>query len=186
MKFRYFQENSEFTIARFEECYKANLNRVVYFANSYLCDIAASHDVASEVFTKLWENKANIDFSIEILPYLMTLTKNTCLNRLKRLKIENKYKTVTRHNNDKHSLYYRSLSQITSMKIFSKEIEHILYESLEKMPVKVKETFILSRFKEMKYTEIAEELEVSIKTVEKRISQALRILRIYFKDYLPK
>ena len=186
MKFRDHQDNTEHTIALVEECYKAHLHKVVYFANSYLCDIVASHDIASEVFTTVWENRSTIDFSIEILPYLMTLTKNNCLNRLKRMKIEERYKSVTRQNSEKIYLNYRSLSEISNLKIFSREIETILYDTLEKMPVKIKNTFILSMFRNMKYYEIAEELDISKKTVEKRIAEALRILRVSLKDYLPK
>lgn len=185
MKFRDHQESSDLAVEQVKECYKAHLHKVVNFANSYLRDIVASHDIASEVFTTVWENRNRIDFTTEILPYLMTLTKNNCLNRLKRMKIEERYKTFSSQKNEKLYLNYRSLYEVSSMKIFSKEVECILYDSLAKMPINVKNTFILSRFKNMKYYEIADELNISVKTVEKRISEALKILRVSLKDYLP-
>lgn len=185
MKFRDKKESTEFAVEQVKECYKAHLHKVVNFANIYLCDIVASHDIASEVFAKIWENRNKIDFSTEILPYLMTLTKNNCLNRLKRMKIEERYITASRQRNERLHLNYRSLGEVSSMKIFSNEVECILHDSLVKMPIKIKNTFILSRFRDMKYNEIAEELDISVKTVEKRISEALKILRVSLKDYLP-
>jgi RNA polymerase sigma-70 factor (ECF subfamily) len=58
-------------------------------------------------------------------------------------------------------------------------------DAISRLPAEIIETFRLSRFDEFSYKEIADQQGVSIKTVEARISKALRILRIELKDYLP-
>lgn len=58
-------------------------------------------------------------------------------------------------------------------------------KAIGELPDTYRETFILSRFGEKTNTEVATELGVSVKTVEYRISQALKILRVRLKDYLP-
>lgn len=175
-----------YLIQQVEECYRAHLHKIVRFAYSYLGDMAASYDVAAEVFTTVWERRDTIDFSKDTLPYLMTIAKNKSLNRLKRLKVKNSYERNFKYTNSVAiEINYRALSSIDSLTIFSKEVEQIIYASLEEMTDSVKNTFIMSRFRELKYHEIAKIEGVSIKTIEKRMSIALKILRISLKEYLP-
>ncbi|MFA5713113.1 MAG: RNA polymerase sigma-70 factor [Bacteroidales bacterium] len=178
--------SNSYTAQYVEECYKTHLHKVVRFAYTYLGDANASYDVASEVFTILWERRDSLDFSEDIVPFLMTITKHRSLNRLKRLRVRNSYeKGIYNSNKAALEMNYRSLSFVGSMDIFSKEVEQIIYDSLEEMPESVKNTFIMSRFRELKYHEIAKIEGVSIKAIEKRISTALKILRISLKEYLP-
>jgi RNA polymerase sigma-70 factor (ECF subfamily) len=69
--------------------------------------------------------------------------------------------------------------------IFSKEIKHIFYQTLEAMPENTKKIFTLSRLNDLTNKEIADKLGISIKDVEYHISKALKYLRISLKDYLP-
>ena len=65
------------------------------------------------------------------------------------------------------------------------ELRNKIDEAISKLPSEIIETFRLSRFEEFSYKEIADQQGISIKTVEARISKALRILRVELKDYLP-
>jgi RNA polymerase sigma-70 factor (ECF subfamily) len=65
------------------------------------------------------------------------------------------------------------------------ELRNKIEKAIASLPEEVGETFRLSRFEELSYKEIAEKQNISIKTVEARISKALRILRIELKDFLP-
>ena len=65
------------------------------------------------------------------------------------------------------------------------ELSRKLKVALEELPASYREAFIMSRFKNMSYKEIAEQLNVSPKTVDYRIQQALKILRVKLKDYMP-
>ena len=69
-------------------------------------------------------------------------------------------------------------------KIFSTEIQHIVNKALDKMPPQSREIFMLSRYSNLPNKKIAEQLNISLKTVEFHITKALRILRVELKDYL--
>ena len=66
-----------------------------------------------------------------------------------------------------------------------KELEALVNRTLEKLPERRLRIFRMHRFEGKKYTEIAEEQQISVKTVEAHISKALKILRVELKDYLP-
>ena len=65
------------------------------------------------------------------------------------------------------------------------ELRAILAEALDKLPENTRVIFEKNRFEGKKYAEIAEEQQISVKTVEAHISKALKILRVELKDYLP-
>ena len=65
------------------------------------------------------------------------------------------------------------------------ELEQHLSKALDKLPEKCRAIFHLSRFEELKYQEIANQLNISIKTVETHMGKALRILRKEMKEFLP-
>lgn len=170
--------------ALFEEIYSEHLHKIQFFAYNYLQDFDASKCLAHEVFTAIWESWDAIDFEREILPYLMTLTKNRCLNILRQKKVCQKFEDFSKNRN-KECLNYLSLQDSSSTSLYSQEVEELLKRTMDKMPDKVRRTFFLNRFQGLKYKEIAEIEGVSVKAIEFRIMSALKVLRIRFKDYLP-
>ena len=65
------------------------------------------------------------------------------------------------------------------------DIEKVIANAIDKLPERCREIFLKSRIEGMKYREIADELDISMNTVENQMSIALRKLRIELKDYLP-
>ncbi len=65
------------------------------------------------------------------------------------------------------------------------DLKEKLQEALNELPEKCRTVFQLSRFEELKYQEIADRLNISIKTVEAQMGKALRVLRVKLADYLP-
>ena len=79
---------------------------------------------------------------------------------------------------------YEALEKLGNYLQFE-ELRNKIEEAINNLPSEIIETFRLSRFDELSYREIADRQGISIKTVEARISKALRILRVELKDYLP-
>ncbi len=169
----------------FEKIYTLHLHKVQFFAYNFLHDYELAKSIAHDTFVSIWENWDSIDFERDPLPYILTLTKNKCLNILRKNKVEQKFQNFSKYAYDKESLNYLALKDSSATKLYSKEIESILSHSMSKMPEKIKQTFCMSRFDNMKYEEIANLLGISVKTVESRMMSALKILRVNFKDYLP-
>ena len=77
------------------------------------------------------------------------------------------------------------LSSIEPSAFVFEEIERIIQQTLDELPPQCRKVFLLSRFEEKKNREIAEELNISVKVVEKHITKGLRIFKVALKDYLP-
>ncbi|GAB1473783.1 RNA polymerase sigma-70 factor [Bacteroidota bacterium] len=167
----------------FEEIYIRHYCKVKFFACSYLKDTSEAESVAQDVFIYLWNNWDRVQISENILSYLMVSAKRKCLNVLRKERYGRDY---LEHNNrlTKEIFNYNSLEDGSSTALYSSEIEKIYSFAIDSMPEKIRTTFLLSRIKYLKYDEIATIQKISVKTVEYRITYALKILRGYLKDYL--
>ena len=168
--------------SEFKVIYKQNFNKVRFYAHYYLNNWHEAENIAQETFVVLWNNRNRFKNKDEIFPYTMVVSRNLCINVLRKRNCMSKYRQNHMHNND--SIALGALYDYTSSAVYMKEMGKILDKALMDMPDKVKKTFILCRMEGMKYEEIATVENISVKTVEYRISTALKILRKYFKDYL--
>ncbi len=174
---------SEYELLKlFEKAYSDHLHKVIYYAFSFLKDMDEARSVAQDVFTKLWEKRHDIDPDSEVLTFLSVLTKNACLNILRRRKISKKYTDFTAYNSLQFNIDV--LEKEGAVKVFSKEVCELYDKALKEMSEKTRSTFLLSRGKGLKNREIANFQNVGISTVEYRMSNAFKILRKYFKDYI--
>lgn len=169
---------------QFEDIYTLHYHKVRYFVYNYLHDYEAATDIAQEVFVTLWESCNKVDMEKDIVPYLMTLAKNKCMNIFKRREVQRRYDRLS-NLGELDSLNGATLNELTASKLYSNEVERLYSKSLTEMSAKTKETFLLNKEKGLKYREIAAEQNISIKLVEYRIMSALRIVRKNLKDYLP-
>jgi RNA polymerase sigma-70 factor (ECF subfamily) len=167
----------------FEETYSSHLRKVQFYAYNYLLDHTEAKSVAQDVFLTLWENLENIDTQRDILPYLIVIAKFKCMKVLRRKEYHRKWCDSSGAKKTRHTLSYEALHDFTSTYLYHDEIMELVGKSLEQMPAPVKDTFILSREKNMKNSEIALTQMISIKTVEYRINCALKILRKNLRDY---
>jgi len=167
----------------FEEAFKLYLHRIEHYAFSYLKNQEESESIAQEAFFALWTNREKVDFENGVFPYLITVTRNKCLNLLKRQNNRLKFEK-DEVKKFKLEINYTSLSDISSVNIYSKEVEEICHKTLESVSDKVKTTFLLNRTKRFSNEEVAKIQGISVKTVESRITFCLKLLRENLKDYL--
>lgn len=167
----------------FNQFYLKYYLKIQHVAYSYLFDIESAKNVAQEVFLKLWDKREIIDPQREVYGYLLILTKNACINVLKRRLTEKKYKEFSNYRLQAE-INLLSLSNKTSEKIIEKEISTLLENAIKMMPEKVRSTFILSRSGDLKQKEIANIQGIALRTVESRLRTAMDILKKVFKDYL--
>jgi RNA polymerase sigma-70 factor (ECF subfamily) len=139
-------------------------------------------DVAEEtvqaLFLKLWEKNEWTHIQTSIKSYLYKSVYHDCLNYIRRQKVQLRYQTTTVH-------AMKNQTDDAAGKLKLSELEQHLNKALSKLPEKCRAIFHLSRFEELKYQEIANQLDISIKTVETHMGKALRILRRELKEFLP-
>lgn len=166
------------TDAAFEQLFKKHFRELHAYGFSLLKDWEAAEEIVQTVFLKLWERNEWEHIQVSIKSYLYKSVYHDCLNYIRRQKIHLKYQTQTVHT-------VNVSVEGTDGKIKLSEMEQQLNKALNKLPEKCRAIFHLSRFESLKYQEIANQLQISIKTVETHMVKALRILRVEMKDFLP-
>jgi RNA polymerase sigma-70 factor (ECF subfamily) len=160
----------------FEKLFKNYYSDLCNFALKYTKNAEDAEETVQDVFYNLWEKRKKIQITGSIKSYLFTSVRNKCIQDLNHLKVIRKYEQTI--DKDSKTVHYNPSDELIyneSMMIFN--------EALQTMPEKCRTVFKMSRYEGMKYIEIAEELSVSVKTVEAYISKALKHFRNYFPEY---
>lgn len=162
----------------FEMIFKEHFSSLHAYAFTILKDEVSAEEVVQSLFLRLWEKRATLDIRTSLKSYLYRATYNDCMNMLKHWKVKQKHQDHVIHFND-------STHEQTANRLHENELKRELQKALNKLPEKCRMVFQMSRFEELKYKEIADQLEISIKTVENQMGKALKILRLALADYLP-
>lgn len=167
----------------FEELYQLFYPKLTYFSNQYLLDSIEAENIVQEVFANLWERRAQLANDTNIQAWLFTVTKNKSLKRIEKMRSAQHYADYLKMR--QLDVNYQSLIVFDTSNLIFDELQAKLDQALAKLSPQVRIVFEKSRFEEKKNKEIAEELGISIKTVEAHISKSLKHLRVEMKDYLP-
>ena len=130
-------------------------------------DIEVAEDIVQEVFLKLWDKRSSIDLKT-VKSFLFTIANNMAINHLKHRSIVFNFVR-----NENKSEKVNSPQYELEMKEFKENLERLLAE----MPENYRVVFLMNRIDKLTYNEIAERLELSVKAIEKRMSNALSFLR---------
>ena len=168
---------------KFNSVYCEHLHKVRHFCFSYIQDKEICEDITQDVFETLWQRRESVVLDSTVLPYLLVIAKNKCLNALAKDKVKSKY-TWRRSNSSKDDINSFALNELSVSKLYSEEIRKIYSDALDSMSPLVKETYIKIRVDKLKYKEVAEKEGVSVKTLERRITIATSILRKYLREYI--
>ena len=156
---------------KFQKFFTANFPKVKNFAQMLLKSEAEAEDVAQDVFCKLWlQPEIWLDTDKDLDKYLFILTSNIVLNIFKHQQIEQEYQDEVV---ERTFLYELTEKEEILNNVYYKEMLMIVQLTLEKMPKRRRLIFKLSRFKGLSHKEIADKLDVSIRTIEHQVYLAL-------------
>ena len=156
---------------KFQKYFTANFPKVKNFAQMLLKSEAEAEDVAQDVFCKLWlQPEIWLDTDKDLDNYLFILTRNIVLNIFKHQQIEQEYQDEVV---ERTFLYELTEKEEILNNVYYKEMLMIVQLTLEKMPKRRRLIFKLSRFKGLSHKEIADKLDVSIRTIEHQVYLAL-------------
>ncbi|HPT32104.1 MAG TPA: RNA polymerase sigma-70 factor [Prolixibacteraceae bacterium] len=158
--------------------------RLVLFAQKFTGDLQVSQDIVQDAFLKLWENSPSLDSYEMPKAYLFQAVKNSCLNHLRHLKTRYsaEAKLLNRFSEAEKACFLESGDPMHSL--LEQDVHEKMDAIIASMPEKCRQVFLLSRHDGLKNKEIAEQMGISVKMVEKQISKALLILRIQLAGYL--
>lgn len=151
----------------FEEIFRTyakDLKRFLYFKTR---DMDVAEDIMQDTFVTLWSNCSNVSYE-KVKSYLFTVGNNLFLNMKKREKL------MRSHQNEVSS---RPTNESPEFIMLEKEFLEKIERTIANLPENDREVFLLNRIEKKKYREIAEKLDISIKTVEKRMHNALKTMK---------
>lgn len=161
--------------ARFEQFYAANFPRGKNFARLLTKSEEDAEDIAQNIFLKLWTRPDLWQGQESMTGYLYTVTRNEIFNLFKHQKVEQEYES--------HIIRSQLIGELcdedTSLleNLYYKEIVLLVELALNQLPPRRKQVFEMSRIEGLSHKEIAEKLQIPVRTVEDHIYKTLTELR---------
>ena len=161
-----------------EETYRQLFDDYFYKLYSYALTIVKDEEEAKDIvqsaFIKLWKKRADVDMISSARSYIYTTVYHLALNSLRNKSIRDVH----------HQQLAKTSFVDASLAMEGKEVYSRVMKEIEDLPPRCREAFKMSRFEGKKYSQIAEELGISTKTVEIQIGKALKVLREQLADVL--
>jgi RNA polymerase sigma-70 factor, ECF subfamily len=168
-----FQQIREGDAEAFSRLFDRYYSALCFFAAKYLHDMDQSRSLVQQVFVDLWVKREKIEVSTSVKSYLYQSVKNRCIDYLR-----------TKKSTSEISETIENLNQIPFFDLVEEaELNDRINSSINRLPEKCREIFVLCRFDGLKYAEIAQKLNISVKTVEMQMGIALKKLREKLSDY---
>ena len=162
----------------FEKIFRTYYERLCNYANTFLNDIDEAEEMVQSAFLTVWEKHEQIEIHTSMKSYLYRSVYNGCLNRIKHNKVRSEYGS---HYKSQANMFSGDASE----GVVEDELETLMKDAIELLPQQCRMVFKLSRLENLSYKEIAEQMGISVKTVENHMIKALKTLRENLKEYLP-
>lgn len=155
-------------IAAFSNLFDETYTPLCFFANKYISDLDKSRSLVQQLFVDLWVKHEKLKIHSSPKTYLYQSVKNRCIDYLRKEK-NTILNTEESHENSKSVPFHDLVEEA--------EINDHINAAIYRLPEKCREIFMLCRFEDLKYAEIADKLNISVKTVEMQMGIALKKLR---------
>lgn len=156
----------------FQALYYRYYEKLYYFIWYRMRSTEAARDITQELFSRVWHHRASLDPAKSIKAYLYRIANNLVINQFQKQTIEKKY------------LNTLEPDRFVATPSENFDLKDKIGRAIDGLPEKPRTVFMLHRFEGFTYAEIAQSLEVSVKTVEKRMSHALKLLREALEAFL--
>lgn len=170
----------------FEQFYITWYSRAKYFAREYVHSESDAENIIQDVFLHLYERRDLMDAYTNLTAYLFASIKNRCLDYLRKWVLEQETAQGVQDEFEMElRMKYDSLEIFNTQFSDETDIGELLDNALQKLPERCRNIFIMNKLEGKKQKEIAEELNLSINTVESQMGIAYKKLREELKDCLP-
>ena len=160
----------------FTTLYRRYWSKVYNFSRLYLSSILEIEEVVQEVFVKVWESRSLLREDDNFKGFLFVITRNLVFNQFRRSFNENAYKLTVLSS---IMPYYNLEEELTAA-----DLQEFIEKMVKELPPRQQEVFNLSRNANLTYKEISIRLNISEKTIERHINEALKFLEKNIMFYL--
>lgn len=165
-------------IKTFESVFKLYYSQLTIYAFSITDRQDVAEEIVQDVFYKIWKERENLQIFYSLKSYLYGAVRNQSLQYCEHRNVRERYK-------EKLLATGETNSEVNPEDQFLyKELEDIINRTLEKLPERRRQIFGLHRFEGKKYKEIADELSLSVKTIEAEMTKAYQALRKVIENYI--
>jgi RNA polymerase sigma-70 factor (family 1) len=165
------QEIREGSEVAFEKVFRKYYPYLCSYSTQLLGNSSNSEEIVQEVFLRIWQNRKMLDINISLKAYLFRAVHNGCLNFIKHQKVKLNYFS-------ENLMISKSNDFEDSQNFESEEMKEIVNNAIEKLPPERQRIFRMIRLEERKYKEVAEILNISVKTVENQMTKAIQFLKL--------
>ena len=156
----------------FKDLFIALYPRLISYSFKYVQEKFSAEEIVEDCFVTLWERRESLAHIDDIKPYLYIMVRNSSLKYLEKSK---KIISLKKKHHDSAIMIEHD--------IIEEEVHAvILYQALDKLPVKCRKVFELSCLDGMKYKDIAQELDISVNTVKSQRARAIELLKKHLKN----
>lgn len=166
-------DNDSLKLKHFEQLFKIYFNVLRAYSVRYVYNEHAAEDIVQDVFFELWNRKESIDFEGNMKSYLFKSTYSKSINYLNSKQVKMRIPVDSADSTALLDGYLQAMQNNQEDNLILAEIRHEIETVIDQLPPQCKKVFILSRTYELKNREIAEQLDISVKSVEKHMTKAL-------------
>lgn len=163
----------------FSTLYKSYYEQMVRIARYYVGNAEMAEDVVSDAFAKLWELRDELETIKDVRKFLFVMVKRKCLDEL------NKHSYKKRDDLDSTPPHLKVNIKNPETTYLNQELSERIEAALQKLPEKCRIVFLLVKEDKLRYKEVARQLNISEKTVEMHVGNALKALRKDLIAYAP-
>jgi len=155
---------------QFELLFRSSYVSLVRYARTMMKDQDTAEEIVQDLFFRLWKDKQKLQIESSLNGYLFRAVHNRCLHQISHSKVVEKYAGET-------AMSASGIEEDAANLVNYNDLQAKIVRILERLPSKCGKIFCMNRFEGLKYSEIAERLSVSVKTVEANMGKALKEFR---------
>jgi len=165
-----FKQIKDGDIQAFETLFRSYYEPLCRYACRFVESMDTAEEIVQDLFYALWKERQNLNIFTSVNGYLYRSVKNKSLQQLEKEIVRDAYRTAVAENT--------TIETVTPQEELEyKELEQLMQDTLLRLPERRQNIFRMNRMEGKKYNEIAQELHISVKTVEAEMSKTLKILR---------
>jgi RNA polymerase sigma-70 factor (family 1) len=161
----------------FELVFKKFYANLCAYANQVLYDRDMAEEIVQELFFQIWQKREALMVEASLKSYLYRAVHNSCLNHIKHNKIKTAYQQYAKDQNSNITFGQQEAMEAEEFKV-------LVRKTIAKLPPGRKKIFMMIRYEQRRYKEVADLLGISVKTVENQMGKAMQFLRTELKSYL--
>lgn len=161
----------------FEWVFKTHFKSLHAYAYAFLKDDELAEEVVQNIFCRVWEKREQLKTDGSIKAYLYRAVHNESLNYIKHQKVKANFETY-------YSGQMEEQNEHASDKVMTGELESRIRQAMLELPQQCRIIFQMSRFEALKYQQIADQMGLSVKTIENQMGKALKLMRLKLAEFL--